>query len=387
MKFILLTTSILFILNLNAQTVIKYDETNSPLDMGASCLIVDSKGNIWVGNHKFDGSEWITVGTDGGLLSFWINVVFEDSKGVIWFGTGEGISKFDGTNWENITSDDGLPDYPIYDIVEDKDGIMWIGTDKGGVAKIAGNNITVYSEENGFPSNRIRCIAVDSENTKWFGTYAGVNQCGLIELNDDGWKSYTMEDGLPTLFINDIAVDSNNNVWIGTDYKGVLMFDGTTFKNYTMKDGLTSDGVYGVGIDTNDNIWFGTHRLGGTTVCMFDGHNWTKYPIYESIDNIAVDSKGNVWASNRGSLYKIDFKTTAIHADKIKAKVFSYDCVFDNISVDIQNLKSIKIYDLHGKLVLTERQKTTSVLSLHDGLYIICAENNEGRKYIDKFIK
>jgi ligand-binding sensor domain-containing protein len=392
MRYTVLILTVFIVTNLYSQTIITYDENNSPIDGTLKNVMIDSIGNVWAGVHQFNGTTWTSIGTAGEQLSTSIRIAYEDSKRVIWFGSSKGISKFNGSSWDYLTIENGLPDNDVRSIKEDNNGVIWIGTDKGGVVKIEDDSITVYNEANGFPSNKISSIAIDKNNNIWFGTYSGVDGCGLIKLNDEGWTAYNMDDGLAFSYVNDLDIDSKGNVWIGTDYAGVSKFDGTSFTTYTVADGLTSDGVYAVAVDQNDNIWFGTHSLSSSkNICKFDGSNWTKYPINSSVDDIAIDKNGNIWVaggkSGKRYLYMIDFTPTYVKNNYQDEFIYKYDKIQEVIFVEMNNIQYIKIYDLHGKELNNERSNRISTSNLTNGIYILKATDKYDNNCTVKFFK
>src|SRR5512143_2570474 len=69
--------------------------------------------------------------TADGLPHNLINKIVRDSRGFLWFCTGEGLSRFDGYSFTNYTTDDGLPHGEVTDFLEAKSGELWVGTDDG----------------------------------------------------------------------------------------------------------------------------------------------------------------------------------------------------------------------------------------------------------------
>jgi signal transduction histidine kinase/ligand-binding sensor domain-containing protein len=59
----------------------------------------------------------------------------QDSRGFLWFCTGEGVSRFDGYHFTNYGVADGLPAPPVYAFVETRPGVYWIGA-HGGLARL-----------------------------------------------------------------------------------------------------------------------------------------------------------------------------------------------------------------------------------------------------------
>ena len=100
--------------------------------------------------------------------------VFEDSKGILWFGTIEkGVAKYDGKTLTYITTNNGLPSNRVTGIVEDSNGAIWFGTGSG-LSKYSNGSFTNYTEKDGLCSNMISNLLFDSKGVLWIGTWNGV---------------------------------------------------------------------------------------------------------------------------------------------------------------------------------------------------------------------
>lgn len=62
---------------------------------------------------------------EDGLPGSEVYQVKQDSKGYIWFATGNGVSRFDGYEFTNFSLEDGLPDNTVFEIFEDSHGRVW----------------------------------------------------------------------------------------------------------------------------------------------------------------------------------------------------------------------------------------------------------------------
>ena len=62
---------------------------------------------------------------EDGIASNGVHDVTQDSSGVMWFATDEGISSYDGYSWENYTESDGLPRTDYYRIKIDRNNTIW----------------------------------------------------------------------------------------------------------------------------------------------------------------------------------------------------------------------------------------------------------------------
>ena len=63
--------------------------------------------------------------------------------------------------FQNITTKDGLASNNINCIFKDSKGFMWFGTGDGGVSKYDGKIFTNYNTESGLSNNDVRCVFED----------------------------------------------------------------------------------------------------------------------------------------------------------------------------------------------------------------------------------
>src|SRR5689334_23049040 len=66
-----------------------------------------------------------------GLASNSVHRVVADSRGFLWFATGEGLSTFDGYQFTTYGTGQGLPHHAVNDLLETRNGIYWIATPAG----------------------------------------------------------------------------------------------------------------------------------------------------------------------------------------------------------------------------------------------------------------
>lgn len=190
-------------------------------------LLADKNGTVWIGTYNGGFHRWEKAIGGGYKKSKFVhdqydevsvsdNIIrdiFEDSKGNIWFATGNGLSKLPEKekykelpkfeNYRNIPGDStSLSHNYILTIFEDSNGVIWIGTFGGGL-------------------NRMDYV---------------------VESNSYQFKDFSEKDGLSNNVIKGILEDDNNNLWISTN-KGLSKFDprNSVFKNYDLNDGLQSN--------------------------------------------------------------------------------------------------------------------------------------------------
>lgn len=279
-----------------------------------------------------------------------VRMMFQDSKGDLWFGAEAGAFRLSNNV---LTLIDGIGDSErgatIKDIVESTDGKIWIGH-TGGISYVDGEHVTNYNEFDGLISNDVWCIETDKNNHVWIGTIEGV-----CKFDGDKFSAFELPEGIKdttvgvssTKMIHDIFEDSEGRIWFSTN-NGVFIKDNSSLKNLAEKDGLktslinkvietqsgnywisTSKGLYaydeetitevsgtvfdetkGIGSiaeDSNENIWFNCSR---SIYCLKDG-DLTEYRIAEGNNGpltfqIYKDQQGRLWFVGYGGAYRLE---------------------------------------------------------------------------------
>ncbi|MFK7770983.1 MAG: two-component regulator propeller domain-containing protein [Saprospiraceae bacterium] len=123
-------------------------EYHNPNNFGVGTIrsiFQDKEGNHWFGSngggvYKYDGSQYLNFTKEQGLTSsnpdydefgtlsrVWS--IEQDKEGNMWFGTADsGLWKFDGEEIINYSIKDGLPSNFVETIYKDNDGQLWFCT-------------------------------------------------------------------------------------------------------------------------------------------------------------------------------------------------------------------------------------------------------------------
>ena len=126
--------------------------------------------------------------------------VLEDSQGLIWIATTEGLDVFDPARLsmnhfrKSEGQENSLTDNFITALCEDHEGNIWIGTSSY-VNKYVKKErqFLYYSKEHGIPGNLIYSILEDKNHGLWFATGNGLCHVGP---NSTAFRTYTLQDGL-----------------------------------------------------------------------------------------------------------------------------------------------------------------------------------------------
>jgi ligand-binding sensor domain-containing protein/signal transduction histidine kinase len=162
-----------------------------------------------------------TYTTANGLPRNLVQSVFSDSRGSLWFCTGDGLSFFNGYEFITYHLRDGLPHPFINAIIEGRNGTLWVATNGGGVCEFqpyamppSANRFFVYKVGDSFSSNRVNSLYEDRSGHIWAATDQGVFR---LTLNDTARQFRAIEiESLTGAAIRCFTEDKEGALWIGS---------------------------------------------------------------------------------------------------------------------------------------------------------------------------
>jgi ligand-binding sensor domain-containing protein len=257
-------------------------------------VLEDRKGNLWfatrdLGVYYYNGKSFQHFTTRQGLASNQALHIYEDRAGIIWFGTGGGVSRYDGKSFRNYTTKEGLSNNDINSIIEDKTGKFWFGT-RGNACIYDGKTFTVFTYK-GKPFTNVRTIIEDKKGNIWLG-----GSDGLWRYNGSTFTNFTQN------FVGYIYEDKKGNIWTSsenTNSQGLALsrfgenflsgsvsargqwvlsrYDEKSLSNKkpTVTEIINKPMVFGILEASDGSIWFGTgdgvYRYDGSTITDFKG--------------------------------------------------------------------------------------------------------------------
>ncbi|MBN2520417.1 MAG: GAF domain-containing protein, partial [Bacteroidales bacterium] len=261
---------------------------------------------------------------DEGLSQSTINYIFQDSEGLIWLATYDGLNKFDGYTFTIFRNDpdnkNTVSQNYLICIEEDAHGNIWIGTFNKGVDiynKSKNEFINFQynkNNPNSISNNQIKRIFRDSKDNMWIAT----NENGLnkfVEYNKRFIRflhDKNNPNSIPFPEVFSICEDSSGNILVGMS--GAVYSEIDPLTNIVVNKQYTSYNIEGksqntgniVFIDSKNKLWIGTEGY-GLFRQMDNPNEFRRYSDEnenEITNNIITsfleDNKSNIWIGTNG---------------------------------------------------------------------------------------
>ncbi|MFB6342336.1 two-component regulator propeller domain-containing protein [Saccharicrinis sp. FJH62] len=272
---------------------------------------------------------------DDGFTSSRANVILQDKKGFIWFGTWNGLNRYDGYETEifkpKYHDSTTISNREVTALLEDHVGNIWIGTTSGlNCYNPQYNSMKRYSFQ-----YRILALYQDEDKKIWVGTNGG----GLYLLDPETGEK---EHFLGADVISDIYEDSRHIFWIAT-YQGLLNFDRSS-KSYVRflpernnPNSLNNNTVTQIVESEDHNLWIGTWGGGLNKMVYNENQDSIKFYAYNNysgnrslsanvIYQLYYDNYGNLWAGTwSDGLYLLERGEQGKTPDKALFHSFKHD--------------------------------------------------------------
>jgi signal transduction histidine kinase/ligand-binding sensor domain-containing protein len=269
------------------------------------------------------------ISIEQGLSQSSVWVIFQDSRGFLWFGTEDGLNRYDGYTFKTYKPDPDVPsslsDRWITSITEDKDGYLWIATRLGGLNQYdpRTEKFVHYlhddSNSRSLSDNHVNVVNLDKNNNLWVGTMNGLD---LFDRQTKTFKHYVynpyQQEGISGKYITAIYQDSRGRFWVGTAAGGLNLFDpsNNTFTPYQNnpndRNTISNDSVTTIIEDNRSTLWVGTRE--GLNKFQPDSGNFERFMHSDtdpqtissnSVSSLYVDSTGNLWIATTMGLDRL----------------------------------------------------------------------------------
>lgn len=206
------------------------------------------------------------LSNNDGLSNSAVNAIFQDSEGIMWFGTWDGLNRYDGTSFTQFRpvpgNEKSISHQIIRNIFEEDKHHLWIATDYGinRLNKLNGEFTSYflgYKDQYTFRENSFLCSS---------------NSAGLIAASAYGGELYIFDPQQEKFFslgineayqmgnITSLFFDERESLWIQNDknelYKLILKPEVFPSKIDSIEKYTLPQEVKKVYYDKNKNIWF-----------------------------------------------------------------------------------------------------------------------------------
>ncbi len=171
--------------------------------------------------------------SESGISQSSIRCIFQDHKGLLWFGTWDGLNRYDGIRFIVLRAEVGdnmasLLNSTVNVIAQDNQHQLWVGTD-GGINCIDYQHLKRIDlklhQATNIAKDTIHAICIDHQNRIWLGSQKGL---GVINETRDSLLRFSEIFGqasvLDHIEIRQILQINPNNWWIGTA-EGLFLVD------------------------------------------------------------------------------------------------------------------------------------------------------------------
>ncbi len=255
-----------------------------------------------------------------GLSQLSVTTIFQDSQGLMWFGTRDGLNSYDGKSFRVYKPNeiDNRIDNHIVTMCEDADRNIWIGTINGLMCmEYNTGKLSTYlndkKKSTSLSENYIFALATDTKNQIVIGTKSGLN---VFDKSSNTFKTYFFNGLLKDNPVRGLCVSKDATIYIATVSQGLLQVD-SNFKlinQFKIDNQPIEKQISVVFEDKSGLIWFGGINKG---LCVLNPGNKTlqRFTINDGIEDnniraIEDDGKGNLIIGTYNGLYLFN-KTTA----------------------------------------------------------------------------
>ncbi len=270
-------------------------------------------------------------GINRGLSQDYSNCVIQDSKGLIWIATQDGLNRFDGYKFKiykrKISKENSLIDNFIYSLCEDGDSAMWIATSRGlSKYRYKTDDFESYENEinnqNSLHTNSIRAILKGRNGKLWIKSEKGIDRFDPV-TKEFVYFQHPFDEFSFSSPNNNFALiqDENGNLWTSSK-DGLVFFDVSSEQFSVFKpnsDGNTlSNEVFSLFLTPKNNILVGTK----SGVYLFYKESKNFKLIFSKLQGYVItslykDSKGTFWIGTDHGLYSADGYNSTV-------KIFDY---------------------------------------------------------------
>ncbi|HTE34785.1 MAG TPA: two-component regulator propeller domain-containing protein [Chryseolinea sp.] len=245
----------------------------------------DHKGLMWFGTEngldKFDGYNFISYRYDlnepHSIGSNTVRAIYEDRQMNLWIGTPSGLQLYDRKN-DNFIRYDNLKK-PVEAVYEDRFNTLWISTTRGEIYILDRKSKVFTAFENAVAApwdiGSFYSFLEDSDGTLWY-----VNELE-VQIIDREYKTISKVN-VQLQGVTSIFEDHQHDLWFSSRTEGVIRRERVSgrYTGYvnSPKDvnSLSDNSVFAISEDEKGKLWIGTDH-GGLNILDTDRKTFYHY--------------------------------------------------------------------------------------------------------------
>ncbi len=253
---------------------------------------------------------------DQSLTNDYATDIIQDSNGIIWIATKDGLNAYNGNKIVKYVNDPedstSLVDNNILSLFEDSSGRLWISTNIGlsiyNSTKDDFINVVTEKNYNGMESPYIVKVVEDHENNIYVAS-----ENGLFSLNEDD-LSFSPFIKFDVGEITEVIFDKKNNLWISSIHGGGIHYydrqrqNLVSFDDFKGSDGLRLKEIRDITF-YKDLLWIASFGEGVLSYDIEQGI-LKSYPVNDEYEKRAfftyVDDDDRLWTCDLTGLKLYD---------------------------------------------------------------------------------
>jgi signal transduction histidine kinase/ligand-binding sensor domain-containing protein len=241
-----------------------FDQTSGLRDNFSYTIAEDSEGAIWLANRdggvaRIVDGEVDPLSRRAAWRSFSAMSVSPAANGGVWITTGIGVFRTDAAQPEKVSRVPSLNNFKsVRSTYVAKNGDYWLSFDPDRVARLRGNQVTVFGLAEGLDAHETRAIAEDAGGTIWLGASDGK----LFRNAGERFEQVPFDGAQKCGALQTLRFEVDGTLLIGTTRQGVIILPAGRGQRRVLgsEQGLPSDNVTQILADDFDRYWFASRN-------------------------------------------------------------------------------------------------------------------------------
>jgi len=215
---------------------IRHPQISATLCLAALCISGAAQGSAAPAAQPVTEPQKPERQTGSGPIDNGIRVLHQDSQGVLWIATQNGVERVANGNLEVLLVG-GISADIVTPFAEDGAGGMFFVTSSGLFhwQKGTASKLPLYLP----PGDAVVAVYRDPLHRIWIGTTTGVFELVPRKSNNDSAEYDAVPRATVRSAVSSLLSDEAGNLWIGTRHDGLWRLDADGLSRWPAQDGLT----------------------------------------------------------------------------------------------------------------------------------------------------